>query len=101
MEDKILKIVENTIKTIKEGENPYKDLQFVNEALKGKSDKIIEDVKNILKETFVGQLSENLFIGESLTTEQHLYNYLYENNCLSGYKMIAEYMLFPSNPKGK
>lgn len=57
---------------------------------------IIQDVKNILKENFTGKLNKNLFESVNLTPAHHLYNYLYENNLLSKYNLIAEYMNYPT-----
>jgi hypothetical protein len=95
-EKEIIKIAESSIKKIKNGTNPYKNLNFVDEALKGNDKIIIESVKNLLKGKFEGTLNENLFIGEQLSTPQHLYNFLYEHNLLSSYQVIAEYMNYPS-----
>jgi hypothetical protein len=49
-----------------------------------------------VKGNFKGSLHENVFIKETLSPAQHLYNYLYENNMLSKYDELAEYMDYPS-----
>lgn len=95
-EKEILALAEQTIKKIKNSnDNPYKNLSFVNEIFKSQP-KIIDDVKNILKGNFKGNLTENLFKGKELTKAQHFYNFLYENNLLSKYDEVADYMNFPN-----
>ncbi len=95
-EEQIIKITETAINNIKKGNNPYKNLKFVDDIFEGyENHNIVKSVKSILKENFEGKINENLFIGEQLSTPQHLYNYLYEQNLLSKYTEIAEYMNYP------
>ena len=95
-EAEIINIAEATIAKIRKSpENPYKNLLFVEQILKEASPAHIKDVKGILKEQFKGQLTENLFKGNSPSKPQHLYNYLYEHNLLSKYNELADYMNFP------
>lgn len=56
------------------------------------------DIKKIIKGEFKGKINENIFAiqPKNLKTQHHLYNYLYENNNLSKYNVIAEYMNLPS-----
>lgn len=95
-ENKIIEIAKNTIANIKESDNPYINLRFIDEIFEGCNCKLIEDVKSIVKEDFTGQLSENLFESQSLSPAHHLYNYLYENVVLSKYNEVATFMNYPS-----
>lgn len=95
-ENEIIKIAETSINKIKAGANPYKNLQFVDKIFESCEPQIVESVKKLLKGNFEGSLNENLFVGEQLSTPQHLYNYLYEHNLLSKYPLVAEYMNYPS-----
>lgn len=94
-EEKIVELAQRAIQQIKESDNPYKNMSFVNTIFEGYSQNISEDVKNILKERYTGQLNENLFTESQLPVHKHLYNYLYENNLLSKYNLVAEYMNYP------
>lgn len=94
-EEKIVELAKRAIQQIKESDNPYKNMSFVNTIFEDCSQDISEDIKNILKEKYNGQLNENLFTESALPAHKHLYNYLYENNLLSKYNLVAEYMNYP------
>lgn len=94
--EKIAQLAEKAIIEIKKNGNPYKNMMFVEDIFKGTSAQICEDVKNIIRGKFSGQLNENLFVEAQLPNYKHLYNYLYENNLLSKYNLVAEYMNYPT-----
>lgn len=95
--EQIVQLAENAVKRIKNSpENPYNNLAFVDGIFESFSPSTRKDIKNLLKGNFKGNLHENVFIKETLSPAQHLYNYLYENNMLSKYDELAEYMDYPS-----
>jgi hypothetical protein len=95
-ENQILEIAKKSINKIKATKNPYKNLAFVDNIFEGCDKQIKEDVKSLVKEQYRGKLKTNLFENKKLSAAHHLYNYLYENNLLSKYGSIAEYMDYPS-----
>lgn len=100
-EGELVSLIENTIKKYKAEGNVYHNLQFVNEAMSGASDMVIENVKNILKQTNVSPLiTESVKASE--TVPEVLHDYLMQENCLSAFNKIAEHMMFvPQNGKKK
>lgn len=95
--EQIVQLAENAVKRIKNSpENPYNNLAFVDGIFESFSPSTRKDIKNLVKGNFKGSLHENVFIKETLSPAQHLYNYLYENNMLSKYDELAEYMDYPS-----
>ena len=95
--EQIVQLAENAVKRIKNSpENPYNNLAFVDGIFESFSPSTRKDIKNLVKGNFKGNLHENVFIKETLSPAQHLYNYLYENNMLSKYDELAEYMDYPS-----
>lgn len=96
-ESQIIEIASKSIAKIKKSENPYKNLSFVDKIFEGVNPSIISDVKGLVKENFQGNLKTNLFESPQLTPAHHLYNYLYENNLLSKYNSVAEYMNYPNS----
>jgi hypothetical protein len=95
-ESQILEIASKSISKIKNTENPYKNLSFVDKIFEGCDALVIEGVKGLVKQNFKGQLRVNLFESANLSPAHHLYNYLYEHNLLSKYNSVAEYMNYPS-----
>ena len=95
--EQVVQLAENALARIKRSpENPYKNLKFVDKIFESASPSTRQDIKNLLRGNFKGHLQENVFSTPSPSKPQHLYNYLYENNMLSKYDELAEYMDFPS-----
>lgn len=97
-EKQIIEIAEKSISKIKisEGANLYKNLAFVDKIFEGYDSTIINEIKQLVKEDFQGNLQVNLFESSNLSTYHHIYNYLYEHNLLSKYNEIADYMNYPT-----
>lgn len=96
-ESQIVEIASKSINKIKDTENPYKNLSFVDNIFEGCDASVVEAVKGLVKENFEGRLKINLFESANMTPAHHLYNYLYEHNLLSKYNSVAQYMNYPNS----